>query len=176
VYDGKKAAIFGKGKSSVFELGSKVPPRPAKGGIPAGLLEKMRGIPPQNQIWGAGIGSIALVDNAIPREGNFANLRNVFSSIESWSAGADLRSGLKAETNGIYRTEADAKTIHDALRGLLGLGRLTTPNDAPELMQFYDCIQITQQKNAVRVAADIPADVLDKLMARLDRLGRSRTR
>ena len=169
MYDGKEAAVFGTGKSSVFQLGSKVPPRPAKSGIPAGLREKMRSIAPQNQIWAAGIGSIAFVENAIPKNGNLSNLRNVLASIESWSAGADLRSGLKMEANGVYRTEADAKLIHDALRGILGLGRLSTPDNAPELLRFYDGIQVTQQKNAVRVSADIPADILEKYLARMGR-------
>jgi hypothetical protein len=176
VYDGRKATAFGKSKSAVFELGSKVPPRPAKGGIPAGLREKVRAIPPQNQIWAVGIGSFAAMDGAIPSEGNFSNLRNVLSAIESWSVHADLRSGLKAESNGVYRTEADAKTVHDGLRGLLGLGRLTTPSDAPELLRFYDAIQITQQQKTVRVTADIPADALDQFLARLDRPGRRQTR
>jgi hypothetical protein len=167
VSNGKNTVVFAKGKSSVFQLGSDVPPPRAKDGLPAGLREKMRSLPPQSQIWAAGIGSLALVDGAIPMAGNLANLRNVLSNIESWSAGADLRSGLKIEARGVYRTEADAKVIHDALRGLLGLGRLSTPDNAPELLRFYDGIQVTQQTNSVRVTADIPADVLDKFLARI---------
>ena len=167
VSNGKNTVVFAKGKSSVFQLGSGVPPPRSKDGLPASLREKMRSIPPQSQVWAAGIGSFALVNDAIPREGNLANLRNVFSTIESWSAGADLRSGLKMEARGVYRTEADGKVIHDALRGLLGLGRLSTPDNAPELLRFYDGIQVTQQTSAVRVTADIPADVLDKFLARV---------
>lgn len=167
VSNGKSAAVFAKGKSSVFQLGSDVPPPRSKDGLPAGLREKMRSIPPQSQIWAAGIGSLALVDDAIPKDGNLANLRNVLSKIESWSAGADLRSGLKAEARGVYRTDADAKFIHDALRGLLGLGRLSTPDNAPELLRFYDGIQVAQQTNSVLVTADIAADVLDKALARI---------
>jgi hypothetical protein len=169
VSNGKTVVIFAKGKSSVFQLGSDVPPPRAKEGVPASLREKMRSIPPQSQMWAAGIGSLELVNNAIPKEGNLANLRNVFSRIEGWSAGADLRSGLKMEARGVYRTEADAKFIHDALRGLLGLGRLSTPDNAPELLRFYDGVQVAQQTNSVRVTADIPADVLDKFLARMGR-------
>jgi hypothetical protein len=167
VSNGKNTVVFAKGKSSVFQLGSGVPPPRSKDGLPASLREKMRSIPPQSQIWAAGIGSLEIVNNAIPKEGNLANLRNVLSTIESWSAGADLRSGLKLEARGVYRTEADAKFIHDALRGLLGLGRLSTPDNAPELLRFYDGIQVTQQTSSVRVNADIPADVLDKFLARV---------
>ena len=171
VSNGKNTVVFAKGKSSVFQLGSDVPPPRSKDGLPASLREKMRAIPPQSQMWAAGLGSLALVDDAIPIEGNLANLRNVLSNIESWSAGADLRSGLKMEVRGLYRTEADAKLIHDALRGLLGLGRLSTPDNAPELLRFYDGIQVTQQAASVRVTADIPADALDKFLARAsDRL------
>jgi hypothetical protein len=47
------------------------------------------------------------------------------------------------------------------------LGRLSTPDNAPELLRFYDGIQVTQQTNSVRVNADIPTDVLDKFLARV---------
>lgn len=167
VSNGKNTVVFAKGKSSVFQLGSDVPPPRSKDGLPANLREKMRSIPPRSQIWAAGIGSLALVTDAIPMEGNLANLRNVLSKIESWSAGADLRFGLKMEARGVYLTEADAKFIHDALRGLQGLGRLSTPDNASELLRFYDGIQVTQQTSSVRVNADIPADVLDKFLARV---------
>ena len=168
VSNGKTTVVFAKGKSSVFQLGSSVPPPRSKDGLPASLREKMHSIPPQSQMWAAGIGSLEFVNNAIPKQGNLANLRNVLSTIESWSAGADLRSGLKMEARGVYRSEADAKLIHDALRGLLGMGRLSTPDNAPELLRFYDGIQVTQQTSAVRVAADIPAGVLDKFLARFN--------
>ena len=55
VSNGKNTVVFAKGKSSVFQLGSGVPLPRSKDGLPASLREKMRSIPPQSQIWAAGI-------------------------------------------------------------------------------------------------------------------------
>lgn len=156
VSNGKEVIVYAKGKSSVLRLNSKIPPPLSKGAIPAALRQKIRSIPAGNQIWGAGIGSDPRLAAAIPESGNLANLRNMVASIQGWTLGIDLRSGLKVEANGVYATGADAKPIHDALRGLVGLGRLSTPTNAPELLRFYDGIKISQQNTGVRISANIP--------------------
>ncbi len=172
VFNGKDGLAFAKEKSGIYQYdrdGKRRSPTGRSGGVPPVLREKMRSIPPENQIWAVGLGSSLPVPDMIPEQGNLANLRNLFQALESWTAAADLRSGLKMEAHAVYKTEQDAKQIHDALRGLIGLGRLSTPSDAPELLQLYDGIQISMEKNSVRVSADIPADLLDKSLERLKR-------
>jgi hypothetical protein len=44
------------------------------------------------------------------------------------------------------------------------LGRLSAPKDSPELLRLYDSIEISQQKSALKVAADIPADSVSRLL------------
>ena len=167
VSNGKDAAVFAKGKSGVFRLDSKEPPPRSKGAIPVALLKEMRTIPPRNQIWAAGIGSGALLTESLPESGNLANLRNLAAGLESYAVGMDLSKGLKLEANCVYRADTDAKRVHDGLRGLVAIGRLSTPKDAPELLSFYDGIQIGQQTNALKVTADIPADALQQFLERL---------
>jgi hypothetical protein len=172
VFNGKDGMVFAKEKTGVFQYdrgGRKTSPSGRGGGAPAALQEKMRSIPPENQIWAVGLGGSLPAPDMIPDQGNLANLRNVFKALESWTVAADLRSGLKMRAGAVYKTEQDAKQIHDALRGIIGLARLSTPNDAPELLQLYDGIQISMEKTSVRVSADIAAGVLDKALGRLER-------
>jgi hypothetical protein len=164
ISNGKDTAVFAKGKSSVFRLDSKEPLPRVKGGIPAALLAKMRSIPPQNQIWAASIGASDGLAGAFSNLGNLANLRNVVIGLDSWTVGLDLRNGLKLEANCVYRSEADTKRVHDGLRGLVALGRMSAPKDSPELLRLYDGIEISQQKSALKVAADIPADSVTRLL------------
>jgi len=164
ISNGKTAAVFAKGKSSVFRLDSKEPLPRVKGGIPAALLAKMRSIPPQNQVWAASIGGGDMLARALPDRGNLANLRNVVIGMESWTVGFDLRGGLKLEADCVYRTEADTKRVHDGLRGLVALGRMSAPKDSPEVLRLYDGIEISQEKNALKIAADIPADSVNRLL------------
>ncbi len=164
VSNGKTATVFAKGKSSVFRVDSKEPLPRIKGGIPAALLAKMRTIPPQNQIWAASIGPSDALVHALPDRGNLANLKNVVAGLESWTVGLDLRSGLKLEANCVYRTEADTKRVHDGLRGLLALGRMSAPKDSPELLRIFDGIAISQEKSALKIATDVPADSVNRLL------------
>jgi hypothetical protein len=87
--------------------------------------------------------------------------------VESATAGVDLRSGFSLNADAVGRTAEDAKFIHDAFRGLVGMGRLTVPDNEPEMLRFYDAIGITQKERTVRVQAAIPMDVLEKLAAKM---------
>lgn len=164
ISNGKTAAVFAKGRSSVFRVDSKEPLPRGKGGIPAALLAKMRSIPPQNQIWAASIGPSEGLAGAFSSLGNLANLKNVVIGLETWTAGLDVRNGLKLEANFVYRTEADTKRVHDGLRGLLALGRMSAPKGSPELLRIFDGIAISQQNSVLKVATDVPADSVNRLL------------
>jgi hypothetical protein len=164
ISNGKTAAVFAKGKSSVFRVDSKEPLPRVKGGIPAALLAKMRTIPPQNQIWAASIGPTEGLAGAFSNLGNLANLRNVVIGLESWTVGLDLRDGLKLEANCVYRNEADTKRVHDGLRGLMALGRMSAPKNSPELLRIFDGIAISQDKSTLKIATDVPADSVSRLL------------
>ena len=62
---------------------------------------------------------------------------------------------------------AAAKQLHDGLRGLLGLARLTTPKERTDLLKIYDAIDIRQQgKNLV--VDFVKTTVPDNLRRKLD--------
>jgi hypothetical protein len=50
------------------------------------------------------------------------------------------------------------------------MGRLSTPDNEPDLLRFYDAIQVSRLETALTVKADIPMDVLERFIARIDRL------
>jgi len=171
VSNGKDVVVFTKGKSGIAQYdrqGNRTAPT-GRGGVPPALREKLRSIAPRNQIFGAGIGGSLPMADALPSQGNLANLQNLLKALASWTLAADLRSGVKLDAEAVYRTEQDAKQIHDALRGLLGIARLSTPADAPELLRVYDGVKISMQKSTVTVLADVPAEALEKAVERLQR-------
>ncbi|MBV9612705.1 MAG: hypothetical protein JO091_09535 [Acidobacteriaceae bacterium] len=63
-----------------------------------------------------------------------------------------------------------AQRVHDALRAGIAFGRLSTKDNEQELLQIYDAIQVTQDKQIVRVRADYPANLAAKLIAYLSDL------
>jgi hypothetical protein len=62
------------------------------------------------------------------------------------------------------KTERDAKFVHDLVRALIGLGRLNTPVNQPELLKLYDAIQVTQQQAQTKATADVPQALVDKFL------------
>jgi hypothetical protein len=91
-------------------------------------------------------------------------MARISSLVESVKAGADLRSGLKAFVLGTARTDQDARTLADAVRGFLGLARFSTRGSQPELLKAYDGVQVEQQNRTVRVNVALSPEVFDKTL------------
>lgn len=81
--------------------------------------------------------------------------------------------GLRAEIHGTTATEKDAANLRDAVRGMVGLGRLQVPENQPELLHIWDGIIAEQQGRSIIIRADIAQELLDKLiqMLRLSQSG-----
>ena len=109
---------------------------------------------------GGGLGPIAVMTGG----GNAANVGRILRSLENTTAAADLRAGLNGYLNGLCRTDADAKNLGDAARGLVGLGRLSVPEKQPELLRLWDGIKVDQQQRAVKITVAIPQYLIDKLI------------
>lgn len=84
--------------------------------------------------------------------------------------GFDSGSHFKAE---ISCTSAEgAQRVHDALRGLIGLARLSTNDSELDLLRMWDAISVDQDQQVIRIHADLPEDLTDKLLAHLPSLRR----
>ncbi len=129
-------------------------------GPPAPLAALMKEIPADAQLWAAYTGGS--VDLAL--EGNLANVTKLLSSIESGTIYVDLRAGLKSVAEGNCSNAQSAQQVHDALKALVGFGRLSVRPDQQDLLPIYDSIQVTQDKNRVTVQVDIPQDLVEKFL------------
>jgi hypothetical protein len=92
------------------------------------------------------------------------NLVKVLNSIESGSFYMDLRLGLAAKAAGSSATDASAKELGDALRGLLGFARLGTGKGNAAMGKFLDGIRVTQEGRNVNVYVDAPEEALGQMM------------
>lgn len=135
---------------------------------PAVLLARVQEIPPQNQAWSVAQGFGSFLEGSIPQTGNAANFGKILRSLENTTGAADFRAGLNGFATGLCKTEQDAKNIGDAARGLVGLGRLSVPDNQPELLRLWDGIQVDQQQRTVKITVTIPQDLIDKLIQFLE--------
>ena len=136
--------------------------RPAAGA--AVLLNKARAVPNQFQLWVVSTGAADFIANNMPETGPAANFRKIFQSLENTFVQADLSRGLNMLAEGNCKTDLDAKNLGDAARGLIGFGRLSVPDNQPELLRIWDNIQVERTDRTIRIDANIPQELIDRLI------------
>jgi len=128
------------------------------------LLDQARALPDYGQIWLVSNGWGTLPQDLSHQNGNIANLGRFLQSIEHATAIADLRSGLVANITGQCKSDQDAKSLGDAARGMVALGRLNVPENRSELLRLFDGIKVEQKQRSIQVNANISADLIDKML------------
>jgi hypothetical protein len=129
------------------------------------LKESLAMIPNGVQLWMVALGGQKASALGIPLEGNLANLGRIYSSLQRMMLSADLSRELHIQGRGIAATDQDANQLATALKGIIGLGRLNTPTDRNDLLRVYDAIKVEQKQRDVTLDAEIPEELIDKLLA-----------
>ncbi len=133
------------------------------GNIPEELQRRLEAIPSRDQLWAATRGGLPFLQLAGNSDVQSA-LSNIAGYISETSAGLGVDTGLHLRAEIICISDEGAQRVRDALRGAIGLGRLTTKDNETDLLRLYDSIQVEQSQRTVRVNSDLPADLADKLL------------
>jgi hypothetical protein len=136
------------------------------GVIPAPLGERLHNLAHADQLWL--VSSQSLPVSHIPLRPDFSsNLMNLAAFVNSLNAGLALSDGAHFEADLNCVSVPGAKQVHDALRGGIGIARLTTKDDEVDLLHAYDAIQVDQDGQTVRIRADWPPALADQVLNRL---------
>lgn len=135
------------------------------------LLAHLKQLDPNAQFWGVSTGFAGFIADNMPRAGGANGGGIDFSRIfrglqDSWFK-ADFSSGFKGEIQGNTATDQDAQNLRDTARGLIGFGRLSVPENQPEMLKLWDGITVDQQGRTVTIKADIPQNLIDSLVQML---------
>jgi hypothetical protein len=133
-------------------------------GLPLPLRDLLRTLPEGDQVYAALTGGVENLNLPLPREGNLGNIMQALRSVDSATLGMNLSKGIDAIAVVNCNTERDAKFVHDLVRGVVGFGRLNTPDNQPDLLKLYDSIQVTQQQAQTKATADVPQELADKFL------------
>jgi hypothetical protein len=133
-------------------------------GLPIPLRDLLRTLPAGDQVYAALTGGVENLHLPLPREGNLGNILQALRSVQSATLGMNLSQGIDAIAAVNCNTERDAKFVHDLVRGLVGFGRLNTPENQPDLLKLYDAIQVTQQQAQTKVTANVPQELAEKFL------------
>jgi hypothetical protein len=136
------------------------------------LAARAGAIDPSAQLWGVATGEGSFLAEHLPKGGSGLDFSKIFRELaDTWFA-ADLRNGLRLQAHGVAANEKDASNLRDAVRGMVGLGRLNVPEDEPEMLRVFDGITAEQQGRTIDVKAEIAADLVGKLMDLLSKPAR----
>jgi hypothetical protein len=171
----KSYSLFGDERNSVFFMNASTAlagttaalkgiidslDRPSPG-IPATLRPLVDAVPNGSQFWAVFTGSAITLP--FSTRGGFG-LDQILRSVESGRFSANLTNGFDFQASGTCTNDQSAKQIHDLLKGLVGIGRLSTSTDQADLLKVYDSINVEQQGRVVNVSADIAQDIVDKFV------------
>ena len=132
-------------------------------GPPAAIAARMKDIPYEVQLWAVYIGGSGKLP--VQLEGNMANLYRLLGSVNAASVYFDLRDGLKALARGTTANDAEGKQLNDAMKGMVGLGRLSAPENQPDLLRALDGVQVSQEGPTVNLKIEESAELVEKLLA-----------
>lgn len=137
-----------------------------RGALPKSLQAQMKQIPKNDQLWLASTGGLPFVEMQMRSDLESA-LSNIVDYVNATRAGINVGSGLHLFADVSCVSEKGAKRVHDALRGVIGFGRLSTKDKETELLRIYDSIQVNQKQETVEIRADLTGDLADALLNRL---------
>jgi hypothetical protein len=179
----KKYTLFGEGKDAVVfvdkGLALAAPADSLRtvldlrdngdGGVPDELRQRLPSIAKSALIWEVSRGGLPFANIALRSDLQSA-LANIagYVSDTTFSLGVDSGAQLHAEITCV--SNEGAQRVHDAMRGMIGLGRLTTNESNLDLLRMWDAISVQQNQQVIRVRADLPPDLTDKLLAYLPSL------
>ena len=131
---------------------------------PPDLMARAQAIAGEAQIWAVIAGWRGFGRDTLREMGNAGNLDRVLRSVDAASLTVDLRSGMHAAAVGDCRTESEARTLSEQLRGLAGAARIGIPAGRPELLRALDGIQVRQDGRTIKLNIDITQDLVVKLL------------
>ncbi|HVV44771.1 MAG TPA: hypothetical protein VHC72_06185 [Bryobacteraceae bacterium] len=132
------------------------------------LLKGVGSLNPQTPLWGVSTGFAQFLAQNLPGAGNNGiDFRSIFKGIQSTWFSAELSTGFDGGIHCTTANEKDAMNLRDAAKGLIGLGRLSVPENRPELLKFWDGFNVEQSGRSFALNIDVSVDLIDQMVQML---------
>ena len=134
------------------------------------LLAMSKGVAPTANLWGVSTGFAGFLASVRPKGGVSGGIdfSRIFTGMKSSWFQADFATGLRLDLRGATATDTDATALRDMAKGLIGFGRLSVPENQPEMLKLWDGISVEQETRNITIRADITPALLDKLVQMLN--------
>jgi hypothetical protein len=140
-----------------------------EGGVPPEFEQRLASVLKDAQIWEISRGGVPL--SAFPARADVqSTLGNFAGAIKETTMGLRCDTGVHFQSDIKCVSQLGGQRVRDALRGLVGLARLTTNTNEMDLLRLWDAIHVDQEEDVVHVRADLSDDLTDKLLAYLPKV------
>lgn len=163
MFMGPGAAVAGRIEDLKLVIDNRDNP---KWSTPHRLLELVGTLPGSAQVWMATEDGGALLPG-LPEDGEYSNYVRMLKSLGVATAHVDLRQGVDMSADGRYPNDQAARQMHDTLRALLGVARLRTPDNQPDMLRLIDGTRVALDGPVVKVTLNAPFELVEKLISLL---------
>ena len=150
------------GIGSTAELKAMVDAREKGSPPPAAIAALIKDMPVSSHVWVAYSGGPAKIPFELP--GNAANFNRIAQSLQSGTLYLDFNLGISGLATANCTSEQDAQQVEAGVKAMIGLGRLSTPSNQPDLQRVWDGLRVTEQERQVKLHIDVPPELLDRAL------------
>ena len=130
---------------------------------PRDLLSRIARIPSVNEMY---LVSKAPVSSLLSAgfSGPLAGLKSMPVEIQMTTLATDWSAGVHLTGEIVSRDEASARKLHEAVRGLIGLARLSAADGESRWSKFFDSVQLQHTGAKVELDAHVPLDLWERFL------------
>jgi hypothetical protein len=136
------------------------------------LRRRLESVPKADQLWAVSIGGLPV--SGIPMRSEIDSaLSNIVGVVNGAAMGIGIDTGIHLLADVSCISDQGAQRVRDALRGGIGLARLTTKDNQLNLLRLYDSVRVDQENALIHVQADLAPDLANELLAYIPQLRHS---
>lgn len=134
-----------------------------EGDVAPELQEQLETLPKNSDVWV--VSRSGLPTTGIPMRSEIGSaLSNIVAFVSGTAIGVAVDTGIHLQGDLTCVSIEGAQRVRDALRGGIGLARLTTRDNQLDLLRLYDSIHVEQANTAVHIQADLPPDLANTVI------------
>jgi len=128
------------------------------------FLQRARFADSTTVLWGVARAFDGLLADTVTGSTGGVDFSKIFRRLTNIWFEMDFSAGLRARVGGSTATEQDAVNLRDTIRGLVGIGRLTVPENQPDVLRMWDGITAEPESRSLALKVDVPVELVEQLL------------
>ena len=133
--------------------------------LPEPLAARIAKLASDDQMWLVDDGGLPPVGLFTQRDDVQSLASNLVNYINGATMGIHVDDGIRYSGTLDCASVEGGKRVRDALKGMIGLARLTTKSDQTDVLRLYDAIEVTQTDQAVKIEVRVAPELVGRAVS-----------